>query len=147
MCEYTRWATKPVYGTWVIITLYKVKSLSKKLATLKRNKMIKFSLVLVVCTASLLFMCGFLLYSTISQSMSAVGAIIFVFVVEILPLTLLIFTVYSKRKSVFRLWYSHAVTRGSSHLSTSAGFTTGSDSVNQSTSQDLDDNEDEIVRK
>jgi hypothetical protein len=57
-------------------------------------------------------MCGFLLYGTIDQSMSAVGAIIFVIVVELLPLTLLIFTVYSKRKSVFRLWYSYAKSRG-----------------------------------
>ncbi len=101
-----------VYGVWVLLTLYRVKSMSKRLAKMKRNKMIKFSVVLAVCTLSLLCMCGFLLYGTIDQSMSAVGAIIFVIVVELLPLTLLIFTVYSKRKSVFRLWYSYAKSRG-----------------------------------
>jgi hypothetical protein len=100
-----------VYGVWVLVTLYRVKSMSKRLAKMKRNKMAKFSVVLAVCTLSLLCMCGFLLYGTIDQSMSAVGAIIFVIVVELLPLTLLIFTVYSKRKSVFRLWYSYAMSR------------------------------------
>lgn len=107
-----------MYGIWVLVTLYRVKSVSQRLAKLKRNKMIKFSAVLVVCTVSLLCMCGFLLYGTIDQSMSATGAIIFVVVVEILPLTLLIFTAYSKHKSIFRFWYSYAVSRTTSSPTT-----------------------------
>jgi hypothetical protein len=117
--------------------------MSKRLAKMKRNKMAKFSMVLSVCTLSLLCMCGFLLYGTIDQNMSAVGAIIFVIVVEILPLTLLIFTVYSKRKSVFRLWYSFAKTRGSSTLS-SDNKSRPSVSTNSSDNQELSNNRDSL---
>lgn len=100
--------------------------MSKRLAKMKRNKMLKFSIVLIVCTVSLLCMCGFLLYGTIDQSMSAAGAIIFVILVEILPLTLLTFTVYSKRKSVFRFWYSYAVSRATNSSSVTDSRVTSS---------------------
>ncbi|ELR11591.1 uncharacterized protein ACA1_258530 [Acanthamoeba castellanii str. Neff] len=109
-----------VYGSVVIWMLAHVKAMSEKLAKLKRNKMIKFSVVLVICTVALLGMCAFLLYGTIDQNVNAIGAIVFVIVVEITPLLLLIFTVYAKRTNVFSFWYSTA--RGRlSRATTSAG--------------------------
>lgn len=82
----------------------------------------QFSVVLIICTVALLCMCGFLLYGTIDQDVDSVGAIVFVIVVEIWPLVLLIFTVYSKRANVFAVWYS----RARSHLSASRSATDAS---------------------
>jgi hypothetical protein len=82
--------------------------------------------VLVICTAALLCMCGFLLYGTIDQSVNVIGAIVFVIVVEITPLLLLIFTVYAKRANVFSIWYSRARSRLSSASHSTSDDTTRS---------------------
>jgi FtsH-binding integral membrane protein len=93
----------------------------------------QFSVVLVICTVALLGMCGFLLYGMIDQNVNAIGAIVFVIVVEITPLLLLIFTVYAKRTNVFSFWYSTA--RGRlSRATTSAG--SSSPSVQSSSAVD-----------
>jgi len=112
--------SQSVYGSWVLWILASLKSMSKRVSRMRRNKIIKFSVLLAICTLALLCMTGFLLYGTISQDMNAVGAIVFVILVEILPLTLLIFTVYSRQKSVFKIWYNYAVTYRSSIISTSS---------------------------
>jgi len=110
--------SQSAYGSRVLWILGRIKSMSERVSKLRKNKMIKFSFLLAICTVALLCMTGFLLYGTISQSMSAVGAIIFVILVEIIPLTLLIFTVYSKQKSMFKIWYNYAVTARSSTTTT-----------------------------
>jgi hypothetical protein len=53
----------------------------------------QFVVVMLVCTVSLVMLCGFLLYAAASETVDAISAIVFIILAEILPLTLLTFSV------------------------------------------------------
>lgn len=82
-----------VYGTRLVLVLYRTEAVNSKFSKLRRSKTIKFIVVMLVCTVSLVMLCGFLLYAAASETVDAIAAIVFIILAEILPLTLLTFSV------------------------------------------------------
>lgn len=69
------------------------------------NASLQFITVMLVCTAALIALCAFLLYSAASETVEPISAIVFIILAEILPLALLTFSV---GKSV-RIFLCHSL--------------------------------------